>query len=327
MAGVGLKPYKLVEPGDFAYVTVTSRNGEKITIAENDTLDAFLVSSSYEVFRVADCGRLNPRYLFLIFNRPEFDRYARFNSWGSARETFSWEDMCDVELELPSIDIQRKYVAIYEAMLENQRSYEQGLDDLKLTCDALYDRCKRDGTYTPLSSLLMEVDKRNTGELKLEPMGVTLDQQFQPSKAALKDESKYKLAKPGQIVVNLIQIGRDAAYPIALNTTTETLLTSPDYRVFEPKSGDIAHFLMGWFARAEVGRQGWFICDDGVRGRMSIDKFLGLRIPVPSEELLNSIAELRVAYQERVAINERLKAQLKDICPILIKGSLEERAA
>ena len=91
MSGVSLRPYKLVKQNDFAYVTVTSRNGEKITLAHNDTHDTYIVSSSYIVFRVRDTNKLLNDYLFMYFNRPEFDRYSRFNSWGSARETFSWE--------------------------------------------------------------------------------------------------------------------------------------------------------------------------------------------------------------------------------------------
>lgn len=103
MKGVSLRPYLLVKPDDFAYVTVTSRNGEKITLAHNITQDTYIVSSSYVVFRVKNKNTLLSDFLFMYFNRPEFDRYARFNSWGSARETFTWEDMCDIDIELPDI--------------------------------------------------------------------------------------------------------------------------------------------------------------------------------------------------------------------------------
>lgn len=130
MEGVSLTPYKLVQPDDFAYVTVTSRNGEKITLAHNKTEDTYIVSSSYIVFRVKRQDLLISDYLFMYFNRSEFDRFSRFNSWGSARETFSWEDMCDMDVELPPIDIQQKYVNIYNAMVSNQECYERGLEDL-----------------------------------------------------------------------------------------------------------------------------------------------------------------------------------------------------
>src|SRR5574344_2557503 len=133
MEGVSLAPYKLVKPDSFSYVTVTSRNGEKITLAHNTTENTYLVSSSYVVFKIKRTDLVNSDYLFMYFNRPEFDRFSRFNSWGSARETFDWKTMCDITIELPPIDIQRKYVAVYNAMVENQNAYEKGLEDLKLT--------------------------------------------------------------------------------------------------------------------------------------------------------------------------------------------------
>lgn len=80
----------------------------------------------------------------MYFKRSEFDRYARYNSWGSARETFSWEEMCDIDIELPDIAIQQKYVDIYNAMLENQRCYESALEDLKLVCDAYIEELSKD---------------------------------------------------------------------------------------------------------------------------------------------------------------------------------------
>ena len=132
MDGVNLKPYKLVKPNTFAYVTVTSRNGEKITLAYNDSENTYIVSSSYIVFNVKRQDLLIPEFLFMYFNRPEFDRFSRYNSWGSARETFSWDDMCDIEIDLPPLHIQEKYVEIYKAMLANQKAYENGLEDLKL---------------------------------------------------------------------------------------------------------------------------------------------------------------------------------------------------
>ena len=115
MAGVSLTPYILVRPDSFAYVTVTSRNGEKITLAHNTSDATYIVSSSYVVFKVSKPDILLSDYLFMFFNRPEFDRYARFNSWGSARETFSWVDLCDTKIILPDIATQRKFASVYTA--------------------------------------------------------------------------------------------------------------------------------------------------------------------------------------------------------------------
>ena len=100
LKNVSLKPYKVVKPKYFAYVTVTSRNGDKVSLAFNDSDENYIVSSSYISFYVKDENKLMPEYLYIYFNRPEFDRIARFNSWGSAREVFSWDDLCDLKINI-----------------------------------------------------------------------------------------------------------------------------------------------------------------------------------------------------------------------------------
>ena len=110
-----LSECKIVESGQFAYVPVTSRNGEKVSIALLDS-ERGVVSSTYIVFEIGDGARLLPEFLLLWFRRPEFDRYTRFHSWGSARETFDWNDMCKVELPIPDILTQKSIVAIYNAL-------------------------------------------------------------------------------------------------------------------------------------------------------------------------------------------------------------------
>lgn len=143
MEGVSLRPYKIISPREFAYVTVTSRNGNKISIAMNSSEEEFLVSSSYAAFRVRDGSPLEPEYLYLQFKRPEFDRYARFNSWGSARETFNWEDMCRVKIPLPPIEVQRAIVALYHCAEEARKIAEEAKAQLALACPAMIQRASR----------------------------------------------------------------------------------------------------------------------------------------------------------------------------------------
>lgn len=112
--------YKVVRKRQFGYVTVTSRNGDKISIALLEGPDG-IVSSTYVVFDVIDKAVLMPEFLFLWFKRPEFDRYARFHSWGSARETFDWADMCNIKLPIPDIEIQKSIVAIHHTLETRKR--------------------------------------------------------------------------------------------------------------------------------------------------------------------------------------------------------------
>ena len=137
MKDVSLSPYILVRPGSFAFVPVTSRNGGKITMAYNDSAQTYIVSSAYVVFCVKDRNKLDPEYLFMYFNRPEFDRYARFNSWGSAREVFTMDDMNDVAIPIPDISVQREIVNIHRCYIERQRIAAQLKEQLNKLCPIL----------------------------------------------------------------------------------------------------------------------------------------------------------------------------------------------
>ena len=125
MENVSLNGYKVICNKQFVYSPVTSRNGDKISIALN-TDDKQLVSSVNTTFCVVNEGLLDPFYLMMYFNRPEFDRYARYHSWGSARETFTWEDMCDVEIPIPPIEVQKSIVAIYD-VYNRRKQYAERL--------------------------------------------------------------------------------------------------------------------------------------------------------------------------------------------------------
>ena len=137
MEGVNLAPYYVVAPDEFAYVTVTSRNGGKISLAINDSLDYYICSSSYVVFKCKETNALDPKYLMLFLSRPEFDRYARFNSWGSARETFEWDDMCNVEIPIPDITIQKAIADIYKVYITRKQINEQLKEQIKNICPIL----------------------------------------------------------------------------------------------------------------------------------------------------------------------------------------------
>lgn len=114
--GVSVLSYKIVALSEFAYVADTSRRGDKVALALNSSEKNILISSIYTVFHSTDENILLPEYMFLLFNRSEFDRYSRFNSWGSARETFDWSEMERVQIPLPSIEVQRELVATYNGL-------------------------------------------------------------------------------------------------------------------------------------------------------------------------------------------------------------------
>lgn len=143
--GTDMSTYKIVRKGQFAYGPVTSRNGDKVSIALLANEDTAIISQAYTVFEVKDTNELLPEYLMMWFRRPEFDRYARFHSHGSAREIFDWSEMCDVMLPIPSIERQREIVAEYETLSKRIRLNEQMISSLEATAQALYRKIFVDG--------------------------------------------------------------------------------------------------------------------------------------------------------------------------------------
>ena len=135
---------KIVRRGYFAYNRATTRNGEKISIAYREGPDC-TVSSAYQVFRIKDEEKLNPKYLLMWYKRSDFDRYARFRSHGSAHEFFEYDEMCDVYLPLPDIDRQREIVEEYETLSRRIRLNEQMIEKLEATAQALYRKMFVDG--------------------------------------------------------------------------------------------------------------------------------------------------------------------------------------
>lgn len=330
MENVSLKPYKLVRKNYFSYVTVTSRNSDKITLALNKSDDTYIVSSSYIVFYIKRPELLSSEYLFMYFNRPEFDRYTRFNSWGSARETFDWDEMCSIDIDLPPLPIQEKYVAIYNGLLKNQQSYERGLEDLKNTVFSAIDVIKNSASRILVSRILEEIDRRNENEEIKDIKGLNINKEFILSSSNDSDVNikKYKIVSQNQFAFSGMQTGRDKCIRISLHDREEPIIISPAYSVFyvnNPKC--IAEYLMIWFSRIETDRLGWFVSDSSIRANLDLDRFREMKIPIPDITIQKSIANIYKVYKKRKEINEKLKKQIKDICPILIKGSIEEAKA
>lgn len=325
MDGVSLLTYKVVAQREFAYVADTSRRGEKIAIAFNTGDKPILISSIYTVFRVNQNEKLVSDYLFMFFNRPEFDRYARFNSWGSARESFDWDTLCDIDIELPDLPTQQKYVDVYNAMLANQQSYEHGLDDLKLTCDAYIEDLRRKMPCEKIGSYIEECNEKNeNNEISLF-QGVNVDHIFTDPKRVAENSENGSVVRTGQFAFNKVMKAHNTKLPVALREGPDCVVSN-SYQVFEvtDKNKLLPKYLLLWLNRSETQRYAGFISFGTTRDIFSFEDMCELSIPMPSAQVQQNIVDIFSIYQSRRNINEQLKAQIKNICPILIKGSLEE---
>ena len=179
--GTDFTKYKVVKRGQFTYIPDTSRRGDKIGIALLTDYDEGLVSNIYTVFEVKDENELLPEYLMLWFSRPEFDRYARFKSHGSVREIMDWDEMCKVELPVPSIEKQRSIVKAYNTITDRIELKRKINDNLVVTVTAIYRRMFIEGgriyPTAPLKQLCSKIGSGATpkgGKTAYQESGVSL---------------------------------------------------------------------------------------------------------------------------------------------------------
>lgn len=325
--GVNLLNYKLFLPGYFAFVADTSRRGDKIALAYNNTGQTFIVSTWYVVFQVCDDARniISPDYLFLYFNRAEFDRYARVNSWGSAREYFWFSDMEDVVIEIPPFPVQQKYVNIYKTMLANQQSYERGLADLRLVCDGYIEDLRRNNPCEKIGPYIRSCSERNDDNSITLFQGVNIDHVFTDPKRIAEDAENGSVVRTGQFAFNKVMKAHGTKLPIALREGPDCVVSS-SYQVFEVSNREklLPKYLMLWMNRTETQRYAGFISFGTTRDIFSFEDMGEISIPIPDIRIQKSIVDIFSVYQMRHEINEKLKAQIKDICSILIQGSLED---
>jgi type I restriction enzyme S subunit len=192
--GTDFRTYRLIKRGQFAYVPDTSRRGDKIGIALLDHVDEGMISQAYTVFEVVDENRLLSEYLMMWFRRPEFDRYARYMSYGSVREIFSWEDMCGVELPIPHIDKQREIVKEYNTILQRMDLNNQLIQKLEETAQAIYKQWFVDFEFPnengePYKSAGGEMVESELGDI---PMGWRIDSLGQHIESASKQHDFKK---------------------------------------------------------------------------------------------------------------------------------------
>ena len=212
-------------------------------------------------------------------------------------------------------------------MVANQQSYERGLDDLKNAFDASIDRIKHTAPCRPVGELVYEVDNRNENGEITSVQGINITKQFMPSVANTNgiDLTKYKLVKRNQFAFSGMQTGRDKCIRIALNKDNNPIIISPAYTVLDMKDDEIIpEYIMMWFSRNESDRRGWFMSDSSIRSNLDLDRFYEIQLPIPCAKTQRSIVDIFNVYIARRNINEQLKAQIKNICPILIRGSILE---
>ena len=328
VSAADLSKYLVIHPGEFVFNPRT--HGKHIGFGYNDTTDSFIISWNNMGFRVRKemHETVLPEYLFLHFNRNEWDREACYRSWGSSTEVFSWDALCEMQLDLPSLPVQQKYVDIYKAMVANQQSYEHGLEDLKMVCDGYIEDLRRKMPPIKIGTYLIESDRRNDIGLTLDAVrGLATSKAMIPTKADMNGVSldSYKVVQPGQIAYVPDTSRRGDKISLGFNDSQESYLVSSISTVFGTNTDYLLpEYLMLFLTRTEFDRYARFHSWGSARETFDWSEMCDVQIPIPEIKVQKAIAEIYAVYISRKRINEKLKDQIRDICPILIKGSLDD---
>lgn len=318
--------YQIVPPTYFACNIMHVGRDVVLPIAYNHSDKNKIVSPAYQVFKLLDNNELLREYFFLYLKSAEKDRYFWFNTDNSVRDGMTWKDFIDIEIDLPPLAIQQKYVDVYNAMLENQKSYERGLNDLKLVCDAYIEDLRRKIPCEKIGKYITRIDTRNGNKGIKNVMGISTTKEFREptSKVNRNELANYKIVKPRHI--SFVQTTHnEKVFAYALNNTNEDIVVSSVNEVFSVNEEMLLpEYLAMFFNRIEFDRYARFHSWGSARETFTWEDLIQVKIPIPDLDIQKSIVSIYIVYKHRKAINEKLKERIKDICPILIKGSVEE---
>ena len=319
-ANVDNRKYKIIKKDRFVFSGMQTGRDNCIRISIYTKDDCVLVSPAYTTFEVTSPDIL-PLYFFMIFNSKEKDRYGAFLSDSSVRANLDWDRFCDIEIDVPPKPIQEKYVAIYSGLLSNLRSYEKGLDDLKLVCDGYIEELRRIKKTEEIGPYMIKSDK-NSDERISKVLGVGQTGFISPQKKPNESLKNYKIIRKNAVCYAppLYNILSDA---IHVYTENEDAVCSPIYEVFYCKEGLNPEYLLLWLKRTEFKRYAEFYAL-GVRNTFDYDLMKEVRIPIPSVETQNKIVDIFHAFKKRNSFIAKLKSEISNVCPVLIRGSILE---
>ena len=298
------------------------------SIALNSFYDKAICSSLYEVFYVTREDIVLPEYLNMFIKRDEFARRCWYEAIGSARNYFRVGDLSQFEIALPSIEQQRKYVDVYLALQNNLAAYQSKAEELKLVCDGYIEELRRRASNKSIPMVRIgdyiskRVEKNSDGAITLE-QGINIQKQFITPQRSNSDLYSRRIVRKG-----------DFAYCTQLNNENvaiayredEDCVVSSVYDIFYIKDESVLFplYLMLWFRRSEFGRYVYRLSTGTSYEFLSYEDLSDYKIPLPNLAIQREIANVYKCYIERQRIAEALKEQLKNICPVLIRGSLLE---
>ena len=325
--GLDESKYKVVRKKRFVFSGMQTGRDECIRISMYNDAEPIIVSPAYTTFEIAREDIVIPEYFFMIFLSKEKDRFGAFCSDGSIRSNLDWERFCDFYITLPSIEQQRRFVDIYLALQNNLAAYQSKVDELKLVCDGYIEDLKNRIPLKRIGDYIIESSSKNSDNKIKEVRSVSVTKEFKLTNAKVnKNELKnYLIVKPREIAF-VQTTGNEKVLAYAYNDYDFPVVVSSVDKVFRSKDETILdlQFLALFLSRKEFDRYARFNSWGSAREVFTMDDMNDVRIPIPDISVQREIVNIHKCYIERQRIAEALKEQLKNICPVLIRGSLTE---
>lgn len=325
-AETDLAKYKIIKKDQFAYSAMQVGRDETIRIALYTRDDPAIISPAYLVIEVKDSNKLLPEYMMMWFQRRETDRYGWFISDGSVRASLDWERLCDIKVPIPHIDEQRKYVALYTALLKNQQSYEKSLDDLQLICDLYIENLIKVEEPHILGDHVEKINYKNHDDFIKNVVGISEKKEFRtPSGKVNKEQLTNHIIVNKKQFAYIPRMNPWKPLAIALSNFDNSIIVSPSYIVFHLKNTNLLlpEFLFIFFKRAEFDRYAAYNAWSSTRDTFDWEDMCNVQIPIPDIRIQEAIVTIYHTLEIRKRINEQLKNNIKSICPVLMRGVVE----
>jgi type I restriction enzyme, S subunit len=324
---VDLSNYKIVEKGQFGLILMKVGRDNKVSVAILEDEDVVLISPAYHVFKIIDKTVLLPDFLMIWLLRPENDRWLGFISVSSIRGSITFEEFGDIRLPIPDIEEQRKYVALYKGLLNNQKVYKNSLDDLQLICDTYIEDLIKTEESKILGKYIQQFDERNT-DLQIDNLlGISVNKIFIPtrSKKEQLNLSNYKVVRSRQFGYVSVTSRNGEKISIAI-LDGEVGLVSSTYTVFEVSDAKelLPEYLYLFFQRTEFDRYARFNSWGSARETFDWAEMCNVKLPIPDIKIQEAIVTIYHTLEIRKRINTQLKDNIKPLCPVLMRGVVEE---
>lgn len=327
--GLDRKKYKIISKGTFVFSGMQTGRDMCIRIGLYDYPFDALISPAYTTFNVSS-EKILPEYLFMIFKSKEMDRYGAFLSDGSIRSNLDWDVFCSIELTVPSKEVQRKYVDIYLGGQENLNALHKGVEELQRTYMSCMDSIKKSAPLLRLGDHVTQLLEKNDNEkLGIDRVrGVSNTKEIQRTKAnvSMRDLSTFLVIRRNQFVFNRRTTRNGERLGLGFNDTDEPLLFTNDYVAFEIRDTDVLlpEYLYLYFKRDEFDRYVRYNSWGSATEFFNWEDMQEVRVPVPDISTQKALADIYWIHKKRRELAERLEKQQEDICPILVRGAIEE---